>query len=317
LAIAWSHAARYEWTHNNDQDGNKYAKDALEEIEAPLVLSGDNPFVLTCCFYVFQTAAEFMEADRETNQLEAKRLSTRLSRDHRDYAIGSLIRAQTYQSHGDTPAAEAAWKDMLKYGNGKLHLWPAAAFLNGSEDENFDILVALQEKDDDGADLARAYVLALSEDDDVRREAIEIFERLKSDTKTWFGRHTLVQIPLLAGEPLLAKQQCREWIANASVRQGIDNDSWWEKESLQFIASGGSSGLRLDSDNPGEKWFTDYQRGMLSMSNRQWDDALEHFAACNEHAYYPRAAFRRFWTMALEEHLQRKLGKPRDVQSAK
>ena len=117
-------------------------------------------------------------------------------------------------------------------------MWPAAAFLNGSEDEAYNVLATLKQKNDEWADVARAYVLALSEDEVEKTESLEVFDRLKSQIRTWFGMHTLIQIPLLAGEPGLARQQCMEWRENESGREGIDNDSWWEKESIYFLATG-------------------------------------------------------------------------------
>jgi hypothetical protein len=132
---------------------------------------------------------------------------------------------------------------------------------------------------------------------------MQIYDNRKKDCDSWWLRHILIQIPLLLQEEETARNQCREWVDQLSGKEGIDDDTFWEKEAIEFLANPDTSVLDEESMNAAEQWFAHYQRGMLCIAAKNWPEAKDHFSYCKDEPYYRRAGLRRFWSSRLLAYL--------------
>ncbi|MHB0960314.1 MAG: hypothetical protein ACYC0X_08505 [Pirellulaceae bacterium] len=296
LAGALAHAAM-------SRNSAEMARDALKEIQAPLQLAGDNPLVLVNCLYVLMWTHEILGDDDLERQRIAADVAARLDK-HPQYAVGSLIRAAYYESIGETPKALRAWKDMLTYGRGATNLWPMAAlFVAGEIEPKRDLDTIGPEPRI--ADVSRAYLMAISRDERQRQQARDAFERGKDHWQTWMMRHMLIQIPLLLGDVQNARQQCRQWLSmSASGNHGLEDGSWWDRESIEFLAEVPQSSLDPNSNDSGEQWFANYQRGFLRYEEGDLDAAAHHFAECSPIRRPSRSGWRRYWAVLIEQHIK-------------
>jgi len=274
------------------------AERALAEVQAPRQLAGDNPFVIMGCLYVYNTAIRKLGPGREEVERAAEELVHKLDR-HSDYPVGGLIRAQYYETVGNEDGALQAWRDTLQHANGFIYFWPTAALLR----DEISPETELQNRGP-AAEIAQAYLWALSEDPRFRMKAEAKFDELKEHCDTWIMRNTLIQIPLLLRKPDIAREQAKQWIeAPSTGKEGLDDD-WWDKECLEFLALKEESTLDVDSDDLNERFYANYQRGFLSYAEADLSKAAKHFSECAA-SLSSRAGFRRLWARALAQRIEK------------
>ena len=287
LAGAWEHAAII-------QQNEAFARKALAEIPAPMYLAPDNPFVLAHGLGVYNGVSKVLGEDDERDRI-ADEIADKLSL-YPKYSVGTLLRAVYYERVKQPAKALGAWQELLEHGQGIVAFWAAAELFRHGDAK---AVLKAQGKGPE-LEIAQAYLRAVTGNPNDRKIALKTFERLLPDCKTWLLRHQLIQIPLLLKEPGLAQQQCQTWLKDAKGEEGFDDENRFDKESIQFLARN-MEGQSFDpeSSDPQERFYANYQRAFLELSNGYRKDAVKRFQSCDD---VFRALYLKCWARAFGKH---------------
>ncbi|MCS7471266.1 protein kinase, partial [Stieleria sp. ICT_E10.1] len=278
-----------------ETDSRETMMRAIAEIKIPeLLLTDDNRFLLSCCFYVYRTALIVLdEPDPEYQQL-AEKYAVELEK-YPSYSIGSVIRSVYYDRIDDSERAVLAWLEVLHSGHGiQLH-WVSAGLLKYGHEQNlYD--ADLKQWNEPEELSAFAYAYALSEDEAHRRTAWQIYRQLVPRAQTASERFLVIQIPLLLQNRDVAAKQAELWSSEASSE---DVSIVWSRNKLDYVVDEQKCSEACSSEDRRASAFANMQLALLRYSEKEYQIALEHLQQCDA------KWMNRYWEWYREAFLQR------------
>jgi hypothetical protein len=277
LAAAWGHAAIV-------YENQEYARRALHEVEIPVRLAGNNPFVLVCAECVYLPAANVLTGEHAVLDQKAREYAERLA-DYPKNQVLTNLRALYYLDSGEAPREKRAWDDVLNYGRGFVleealaaHLrWGTTTGLPGFRDRGLE------------ADTARAYIDAYYGRCD---DAYAVYQQLSKKYCTWYVRYKLLQLLLLLRRENEAREACRMWLKDS---MGVEHFGDWERRSIEFVAGARSPADFTRVGDPVGRFFVHYQLAYLAYARGEHAEAQRHFEECSTWTYPDE---RRHWARA-------------------